>query len=524
MMLLSFLFFFLRLGGCTGLKSVGVSAVDQSSASTTVLTERNVRGSTSASQSFQVVQVLEDGTNLARRSVRTSWPIRAAIRKTFLPSGYPNSVPREYISYQRYHVLQDLATQVRNTLATQRVLTGLGVGSADATATSAITSWLLRDGAGMVSSLLFTGMNSDVFGTDVRRWRFFADTIVDAGILCELCAGSFFPLATSYDKAKKSHLFCFLGLLASGSVCKALCGVAAGSANSAINLHFAESGGDIAEIAAKGNAIGTISGLVGLLLSLGLAQMTGGPGWGLKSAWTWFWSLTFLHLWACRRGLRLLVLKTISMPRLDVLINEFIDGKSTAALLKKGNPESDERDAQYRSCLSTPEALALKERVAAPPSSFPQIKIGVSLSRLTKKQTRCGKCYTIIRPAVTTSLLWEFNDEKFVPIVARKSERHKLEIMVLLKDGAMKADELRAAVFSLLLLKRADAIGKVGSAEVAKGAIFSVKNEFDTTFPAFLSALERSGWGNFTSTGDLAGLDLRLLSGSWRFSVECTGS
>ena len=341
---------------------------------------------------------------------------------------------------------------------------------------------------------------------------------------CWRSGRSFFPLATSYDKAKKSHLFCFLGLLALGSVCKALCGVAAGSANSAINLHFAESGGDIAEIAAKGNAIGTISGLVGLLLSLGLAQMTGGPGWGLKSAWTWFWSLTFLHLWACRRGLRLLVLKTISMPRLEILITEFIDGKSAAASLKKENPESNERDAQSRGCLSTPEALALKERVAEPPSSFPQIKIGVSLSRLTERQIRCGKSYTIIRPTVTKSLLQEFNDEKFVPIVARKSERHKPEIIVLLKDGALKADELRAAIFSLFLLKRADAIGKIDSAEVAKGAILSVKHEFGTTFPAFLSALERSGWGDFTSTGDLAGLDLRLLTGPWRFSIECTES
>jgi hypothetical protein len=31
---------------------------------------------------------------------------RAAVARTFLPTGWPQSVPAEYLSYQRYHVLQ----------------------------------------------------------------------------------------------------------------------------------------------------------------------------------------------------------------------------------------------------------------------------------------------------------------------------------------------------------------------------------------------------------------------------------
>ena len=148
-----------------------------------LLTERNVRASPSSgpAPTTTAVRILEDGRAVlsateAPRSLfgfrRGGRSIRAAMRKTFLPTGFPDSVPAEYLQFQKFHVLQDLATQVRTALATSRVLTGLGVGSAEATAASAITSWLLRDGAGMVSSLFFTGLNSDVFGADVRRWRF----------------------------------------------------------------------------------------------------------------------------------------------------------------------------------------------------------------------------------------------------------------------------------------------------------------------------------------------------------------
>ncbi len=61
--------------------------------------------------------------------------------------------------------------------------------------------------------------------------------------------------------------------------------VAAGAANSAIAVHFARgrpgaAGGgappaDIGEIYAKGGAVGTLSGLLGLGLSLALARATG---------------------------------------------------------------------------------------------------------------------------------------------------------------------------------------------------------------------------------------------------------
>jgi hypothetical protein len=37
----------------------------------------------------------------------------------FLPSGYPNSVAPEYLTFQGWNVVQDLSTYLRGILATQ---------------------------------------------------------------------------------------------------------------------------------------------------------------------------------------------------------------------------------------------------------------------------------------------------------------------------------------------------------------------------------------------------------------------
>ena len=49
-------------------------------------------------------------------------------------------------------------------LATKAVLQGVGVGNESATAASAVVTWLLRDGAGMVGRILFTWLKGVATG------------------------------------------------------------------------------------------------------------------------------------------------------------------------------------------------------------------------------------------------------------------------------------------------------------------------------------------------------------------------
>ena len=224
----------------------------------------------------------------------------------------------EYGRYQRWHVAQDLSTQLRSALATSAVFAGLGLGGTAASSAAAATvAWLARDASGMVASLAATSRLAPALDGDARRWRFFGDLCVDAALLCEI--------ATPHAPRA-----CFLPLLCAASVLKALCGVAAGGANAAVAAHWAASSADYAEVAAKGAAIGTVSGLAGLGLSLAATvavdRRAKGAAAGAKAAASLglYGVLTALHVVSCGRGLACLALDKLGCPRrFDVVVDAF---------------------------------------------------------------------------------------------------------------------------------------------------------------------------------------------------------
>jgi len=174
-----------------------------------------------------------------------------ALRSTFLPS-LPNGSQQKgddnmndntlhhridtlrstnYLRYIFYDNIQDLSTSLRSVLATQRILHGMGVGRSGATALSATINFLIRDGCGMAASLLFTSYVSHSFRRNVKRWKYFADIMVDFGITLEIVAPSVLTIPFMHGW--------FLPLLCLGNVCKALCGVAAGACGGALQMYWA---------------------------------------------------------------------------------------------------------------------------------------------------------------------------------------------------------------------------------------------------------------------------------------------
>ena len=75
-----------------------------------------------------------------------------AIRTTFLPTGFPGKTPPGYLQFSMWSWIQDVSTQLRSVLATQKILEGVGVGVEGATALSALFNYLVRDGCGMAAS------------------------------------------------------------------------------------------------------------------------------------------------------------------------------------------------------------------------------------------------------------------------------------------------------------------------------------------------------------------------------------
>lgn len=97
---------------------------------------------------------------------------QAWFKTTFLPIGFPRSVKPEYFEYQFFDSIQALCSYLRGVMCTQALLTGAGVGSATATAFAAAIQWIVRDGIGMMSSVVFAVKFSSYFGDYVKEWRY----------------------------------------------------------------------------------------------------------------------------------------------------------------------------------------------------------------------------------------------------------------------------------------------------------------------------------------------------------------
>lgn len=223
-------------------------------------------------------------------------------RALVVPSG---RVAPEYGRYQLLHVCQDVSTQLRGTLGTSAVLSGLGLGrGASMGAAAATLVFLSRDAAGMGASLTAAAAVAPKLGGDARRFRFAADVAIDLALLLELLSSKRW----------------FLPLLCVSAGLKAVCGVLAGGANAAIGAYFARSagGGDVAEVTAKTSAVSTLSGIVGLALSMSSTVVCSAlvpKKWRFALSLAAYATLTAIHLAACAAGLRCLALDTIGCPR-----------------------------------------------------------------------------------------------------------------------------------------------------------------------------------------------------------------
>lgn len=279
--------------------------------------------------------------------------IVAAFTALFLPVGYPASVTADYLEFQIWDTLQAMSSYLRGMLCTHAVLTGLGVGEASASATSATVNWVLRDGLGMAGSLLFAAWGSAGFGANIQFWRLFADVINDVGLTLELVS-PLFP---------REYFFLFL---VGGCLCRSLCGVAAGSTRAALMQHFARVG-NMADLAAKEGSQETFVTLLGMVGGALLMRWIDGD---TRSTWILFGALTVLHVFANWRGVRALVLCTLNPQRTDLLLRDF------CTQLLRGTCNAPR--------LLRPSEVARRERLiwTAAPAATREVRLGAPLHSL----------------------------------------------------------------------------------------------------------------------------------------------
>jgi hypothetical protein len=104
--------------------------------------------------------------------------VAAFVRGFFLPTNYPRSVTRDYLEFQVWDTIQAVTSYLRGTLTVRAIMAGVGVGSAEATATSAAIVWVLKDGVGMFGGMLFAWSQSQCTGAFAMSCTFTCFVIV----------------------------------------------------------------------------------------------------------------------------------------------------------------------------------------------------------------------------------------------------------------------------------------------------------------------------------------------------------
>lgn len=230
-----------------------------------------------------------------------------------------NCRSNNYLTFQIADTIQGLCSYLRGVLSTRALLEGLGVGkegdSEKALLLYATTRWIYRDGASMMSSLIFTYFNGNRFGKNIKGWRLFADVSNDIGLTLELLA----PLVP-FEAG-------FTAFILLGTICKSLCGVAAGATRSSITAHFAKDG-NIADVSAKEQSQETLVSLIGMLLGLYFIKNIEDAGNPTLTIFV-FGFLTVIHVIANYIAVSSLQLRTLNKIRLLLQVRNVIDNSQS---------------------------------------------------------------------------------------------------------------------------------------------------------------------------------------------------
>ncbi|KAG2525205.1 hypothetical protein JM18_005001 [Phytophthora kernoviae] len=259
-------------------------------------------------------QLLPTGHGRARNAVGclTLSGFSRELQEMFLPAGYPDSVSEDYLAFQFWDTMQAMCSYLRGVLATQSVLQSVGVGDDKATPLAAALQWVLRDGSGMIGGLTFAYFVGPKFDVNVKRWRLFADVINDVGLTLDMVAPYFPTLVTE--------------VLCVSSVCKTMCGVAAGATRSSLMTHFAKKD-NMADCAAKEGSQETAVKLFGLIFGMYFANAVNSSP---QAVWVAFLVLTLVHVYANYHAVSCLCIPTVNCVRGLILVKRFLNSTSNA--------------------------------------------------------------------------------------------------------------------------------------------------------------------------------------------------
>jgi hypothetical protein len=277
----------------------------------------------------------------------------------FLPTGFPDSVSKDYPAYQAWDSLQAAASTVLAVLSSAAVLqASLDPATRDESNTSngvALTagaslalSLLSRDMWTRLASVTLSTASSRVFDGNPKQWRMAADLLNDAAMAAELLL---MP-ALLHAGAEAAWV------LVLAAIARAIVGVAGGATRATFALHQAGPGGhNVGELAAKDGNQETAVNLVGSALGASLLLSVDGDAVATRLACI---SLMALHIYANYRACQVCALRSLNRHRLLALLQVWGERER-----KRGG---EEEEVVPR--LPTPDDMRFLEPLLPTPSSL----------------------------------------------------------------------------------------------------------------------------------------------------------
>ncbi|XP_064459888.1 RUS family member 1-like [Ornithodoros turicata] len=339
------------------------------------------------------------------KRVQKKWSsIRNVLYDVFLPAGFPESVSGDYIEYQIWDSIQAFASAITGTLATQAVFTGVGVGDQTASVLAATTTWILKDGMGMVGRIVFAWCQGSNLDYDSKKWRLFADVLNDSAIILEM--------SSQYFKNYITPILCI------SSVAKSIVGVAGGATRAALTQHQARNN-NMADVSAKDGSQETLVNLAAFLCSLLLLRFL---LLNQLLMYTIFVTFTALHIVSNYKAVSCLVMETFNRARFKIVVKRFLEGNGGTMSVADINAA----EPVWFSCSSR----KVNIRLGAPVSS-----VGLSYRELCRR---------------TESLAYD-DRARYLVKLSKHEKKGVLSINVVLHEQCTVRDQMEAMFHSFLL-------------------------------------------------------------------------
>ncbi|KAI0749710.1 DUF647-domain-containing protein [Daedaleopsis nitida] len=233
-----------------------------------------------------------------------------------LPTNYPQSVHRSYLTFHVLQVFETLLSTVTSVLCNQALLTAVGVSAEGSLFGAVAVQWIIKDGAGEVAKLFFIRRFSPYFDSHPKTF-----TLLGEGLGC---LGSGLQIATVLIAPTPGN---FLLCAAGGNIFKLVGSAIWYTTHIKFIRYFSMQGND-GDVAAKDESQASVAQLAGYASGISLLTFSHAPAY----LYGIFFLSVPLHLMMTALMMRGATFELLTLPRLSVLAQTFVEEREVGAV------------------------------------------------------------------------------------------------------------------------------------------------------------------------------------------------